>query len=167
MPVMDDVSVNWSVLPTATLSHFVLWRSTNGKDFVPVSDIQAQASVYNYHYMDRVNATNSFYKLEQVSKDGSSSFSSVLFVNFGKLNDGFRVQSVNRNSITVQVQSGRAEQGSLSIFNMDGRLIGRQNITVSAGTSLYSLSVPLAAGVYIASFQPVSKAVKSVQFIVQ
>lgn len=167
MPVMNDVSINWNIFPQPTVSHFVLWRSHNGRDFEQLSQVEAKANLYTYSFMDRVNATNSFYKLQQVGKDGSSSFSNVLFVNFGKRNDGFKVQAANKSSVAVAIQSSLAEKGNLSIVAMDGKLMYRQTISIALGSNVYSMDVQLPAGVYVLHYSSVGNNNKSVQFIIQ
>ncbi len=73
------VLLKWQTANEVNIAHINIQRSTNNKDFITISKINA--GKYRYEFVDFLNnnyAPNTyFYRLEIVDKDGSKSYSDV------------------------------------------------------------------------------------------
>lgn len=84
-----DVQLKWVVSESKNFSHFVVQRSIDAKNFVPVQRINFNAAVTEYSYADSpvsresTPSKNYYYRLQQVDNDETFEFSAIKNVSVG------------------------------------------------------------------------------------
>lgn len=145
--VMYSMQLKGSELPMGTLlewatnlerdmATFVLERSTDGLYFEDVGTIQAAgfSSIDKaYHFMDvGASAKRTFYRLRELSSDGTASFSPVSTVD-KKLENQFSVMAMTRTEVTkefkITIDCVKEAELSWSILN-------HRNQSVDAGKKM-------------------------------
>jgi hypothetical protein len=81
----DIVDISWATAFEFNSAYFIVEKSTNTKDWEPISEILAQGnstSIYNYHLFDSSPYEGiSYYRLKQVDLDGQQIISQIISVN--------------------------------------------------------------------------------------
>ncbi|WP_353718329.1 SdrD B-like domain-containing protein [Dyadobacter sp. 676] len=140
-----QVQLDWQTAEETNSSHFIIERSSNGKDFSPIGRVKAagESSVRNmYSYSDlSATAGSNFYRLKMVDLDETYAYSRIVVV---KLDS--RAASLYPNPAIDEVSVADAGDSSVTkvqFFNPGSQLVlessQNQNINVSgipAGTYL-------------------------------
>lgn len=149
--------LNWKITCSNTAAvTMILQRSANSRNFTDINSINADAArcqqPFDYTDADPFKGMN-YYRLKMVDADGKVSYSSIVaLLNAVK---GFDIISIAPNPVitdnfNLNVASAQAGKMELSIFDMQGRLVNRQNISLIAGfNSLPVNAGNLAAGTYM------------------
>lgn len=79
-PVVDHCRLEWQTGVESNLSVFVVERSSDGRLFAPVGQLNARGSYSDYEFVDTRPLTADvtrvfFYRLRMVDQDGTASFS--------------------------------------------------------------------------------------------
>jgi hypothetical protein len=148
--------LNWKVTcnssPRATM---ILERSADSRNFSTINSVTADAARCNqpFDYTDAqpLNGMN-YYRLKMIDADGKITYSGIVaLLNAVK---GFDIISIAPNPVVhgnfkLNVTSAQASTMAVTIFDMQGRLVNRQNIPVIAGFNSITMDVNnLAAGTY-------------------
>ncbi len=131
----EKVNLSWSTTNHKDFSHFVLQRSTNGRDFKDVMTMMTDATdfstVHQYAYKDDVsnaNATVIYYRLQMVDADAKFEYSPIRMV---RINAVAAVQiQVFPNPVTSELRvtipiSWQEKNVTYEIYNSNGSLINR------------------------------------------
>ncbi|MBX2933817.1 MAG: T9SS type A sorting domain-containing protein [Ferruginibacter sp.] len=167
--------LNWKVTCISTPSTtMVLQRSSNGQLFTDINSITADAARCNqpFTYTDAAPLPGiNYYRLKITDADGKVSYSAtVALLNETK---GIRIISIAPNPVVNQtlllnITSAKTTQLGINIFDMQGRLVSRQALTLIAGYSSLPVQVgSLAPGTYtIGTFAEGEQAIK-IRFVKQ
>ena len=141
----NTIKTNWHTATELNTSHFIIQHSTDGSSFTDIGTVKAIGSGANsYSFIDThpADGTN-YYRLESVDKDGSSSYSKVVSVQF----------TVNSNQLTVYPNPAKEAVtikgnhiASLQLIDNMGRVVKAVSLR-DATNPVLSVS-SLAAGVY-------------------
>ena len=131
----EKVQLNWSTTNHKDFSHFILQRSTNGRDFKDVMTMMTDATdfstVHQYAYKDDVsnaNATVVYYRLQMVDANTKFEYSPIRMV---RLNAVTAVQiQAFPNPVTSELRvtipiSWQEKNVTYEIYNSNGSLISR------------------------------------------
>ncbi|WP_066216936.1 T9SS type A sorting domain-containing protein [Flammeovirga sp. MY04] len=69
----NDVILKWQTATEVNASHFNIQKSNNSKQWKTIGSIEANGNsniTIDYEYIDQINTTDAFYRLEQVDFDG-------------------------------------------------------------------------------------------------
>ena len=148
--------LNWKVTcttsPRATMT---LERSSDARNYTGINTITADAArcqqPFDYTDASPLKGMN-YYRLKIVDADGKVTYSTtVALLNAVK---GFDIVSIAPNPVVgdnfkLNVASAQAGKMDVSIFDMQGRLVNRQSITLIAGFNSMPVNVAnLSAGTY-------------------
>ncbi|MGB4844283.1 MAG: T9SS type A sorting domain-containing protein [Ferruginibacter sp.] len=147
-----DWKVSCNSTPRATM---ILERSANGSNYTAINNITADAArcdqPFNYTDASPLPGYN-YYRLKMIDADGKVSYSSVvILLNAVK---GFEIISIAPNPVVdnifkLNITSTHAGKMELSIFDMQGRIVNRQALQLTAGFSSLPVNVSgLSAGTY-------------------
>lgn len=167
--------LDWKVTCISTPSTtMVLQRSSNGQLYSDINSITADAARCNqpFTYTDAapLPGTN-YYRLKITDADGKVSYSAtVVLLNAVK---GIRIISIAPNPVVTQtlllnVTSAKTTQLGINIFDMQGRLVSRQALTLIAGYSSLPVQVGnLAPGTYTISAVADGEQANKMRFVKQ
>ncbi len=148
--------LNWKVTcitsPRATM---ILERSADSRNFSPINTITADALRCNqpFDYTDTNPLIGiNYYRLKVVDADGNITYSNT--VALLKAAKGFSLISIAPNPVVsdnfkLNVASAQAGKMELLIFDMQGRLVNRQTVSLIAGFNSLPVNMAnLSSGTY-------------------
>lgn len=144
---VEQVSIiKWGTSFETDASHFIVERSTDGKNFESLSGfIKAKntSHVSNYEYADQFALNNlSYYRIKQVDLDGAVSYSKIVML----VNDrGLSLQvSPNPAEDKVQIAFSGENNSSYKIefINLLGVSVHSQNLEVNDSQNLFEIQLP-------------------------
>ncbi len=167
-----NAAVTWQTANEINTNYFNVERAINNNDFKNIASVNAHdgSVTYNYSSIDyNLNENGTyFYRLKNVDKDGSFTYSVIKKI---LVNNENAELSVYPNPITkggkLQLQSPNAN-GSInySIIQTDGKLVKQGNVQFYGGLANISLNNNLAAGNYILQCMKDGKVI-SLKIVVQ
>jgi len=147
--------LTWLTSGEKNVSHFVLERSGNGKDFMVLVTVNASTSVlkgvYNYNDETIYNQSSRqlYYRLKQYDLDGSFTFSKVVNVEL-PVKEIFKAYP-NPASDFVNITFTTSEGAVVMVELVDvyGRSVSKDKLFASVGTNVYRLDLKrYASGIY-------------------
>lgn len=154
-----NIVLDWQTENEVNSSSFEVQRAVNGNQFSTISTIAAKGNDHtpanNYHYTDEdISGTGGtmYYRLKQNSKDGKSSYSSVVTVYRQKQSADLLITARNPFQNKLEVRIVSAEKGSmlLQVLNVQGDEVIRKQVLAEAGSTLILLpeGSSLSKGIY-------------------
>jgi hypothetical protein len=153
--VGDAVVLNWETTLEVKTDHYVIQRSTDGKQFVDIGAVTARGTYYQYKFTDFTPAPGiNYYRLKVVDTDGVHSFTRTIAVKIGEIK--FELVSVKpiptMDNVNVTFNSNTTEELSVEVLNLLGKQMHKINYIPQVGTNEVTLDlVDLKAGVYFLS----------------
>ena len=149
-----SVNVNWQTANEINTDYFIVERSANGSSFTALQKIAAKGNssameTYSTNDLQPLQGT-SYYRLQQVDKDGKTTYSSIVKVVV--MSNGTIVISPNpvQSNIRVVVQSSANSNLTLQVMDMKGNVLATQKTAVGEGRNEVNIPASsLAKGVYI------------------
>ncbi len=145
--------LKWTVEQETDLSRYELERSSDGINFSRIATIQSRnqavQSVYNYN--DLTMPFESYYRLKMIDRDGTFTYSTVVFLRrpagkpeFSVLGNPFQ------GVIVLKYKLSNDQKIVASLFNATGGLIRREQYAATAGIGVYTIGgfEAIAGGVY-------------------
>ncbi|HLA60469.1 MAG TPA: T9SS type A sorting domain-containing protein [Puia sp.] len=154
----NNVKVSWSTTDEVNASYFVVERSSNGTDFMDVSQVNASEStnpIHNYNINDQLYNVNSnvvYYRLRIVDKDGKYSYSKIIPVKLDQPENSISVYpNPVDNYAIVNLYSDKPGSGVLRLIDEAGRQILIKSFTVIGGNNNLTLDQlgHLPKGIYV------------------
>jgi len=156
----NTVLLKWSTTNEVNNDHFNIQRSGNGDDFITIGNVVAGNTVapdnyYSYTDQQMINGTN-FYRLQQVDRDGHSTYSSIRRINVSA--EPWYVFPNPAVSQTTIYTRSQLINLSVTLFDVKGnavykrlfaRAVAGQSITIPLSTltkGIYMLKVDSGAG---------------------
>lgn len=162
----NAAQLNWATASEENVNRFEIFRSTDGKQFLPIGTVNAAGNsndLNEYSYYD-VNATTVskgtlYYKLKSIDNDGQSSWSSVSKVTTGSAvvttvglypNPAVNTLNVNLNDmntsdVTIQIMDafGKVVKSDINITNNNSFTVDVRNLE----SGIYIINMTNADGV--------------------
>jgi hypothetical protein len=158
-----DVLLNWQTELEANSSHFIIERSTDGRNYAPIGQVAAKGysdTRVNYSFTDNkpvVFDRPVFYRLRSVDRDNSYQYSKIVSVILKT--SGSYVQLVYPNPAKAgsflysDLIASSAAKVSVSVVNAVGQVILEKQVTVNKGMNKINLRLPAASGVHYLVFR--------------
>ena len=165
-----SVNVAWKTTNEVNTDHFVVERSSNARSFTGLQTVTARGNgstnVETYATVDlQPLQGTSYYRLREVSKDGSATYSNIVSVTV--LANGTLVISPNPvyDNVRVLLQSMHSANITLQVSDMSGKTLTTQSIQVSEGMNTITIpAASLSKGMYILKVIE-NNSVQNVKFI--
>jgi Secretion system C-terminal sorting domain len=150
----STVTLNWQKDNAVNFSHFELQRSTDGKNFNPVTSIYpaAAASQQSFSYTDDISFINNslvYYRLKMIDKNGIFSFSEIkkLVTKTGNTDISvFPMPAANVMSVMVP-QAWQGKPTKYLITDVTGKTILSKSVANTGQTETFDITT-LSQGVY-------------------
>ncbi len=151
----NDVTIKWSTLTESNTSHFVVEKSTNGKDWEAIgSEAAAGNSIFKKEYSlnDTKPATENYYRIQQVDIDGTFTYSNVVTI---RVNASVIKASTYPNPFTAGIQIDvKAESNqavSVNLYDMNGKVVKQVNTELRKGSNSLAMNdlKNMPAGMYL------------------
>ncbi len=125
-----NVVLNWETANETNTSYFNIQRSSDGIHFITLNKVVAKGNstnVNDYGYTDAnvtaLNVTKLYYRLQEVDKDGTSTYSSIQTVDFSKAHLLFSVSPNPSKDFINIVSLGNVSNAQVKVTNMDGKTL--------------------------------------------
>ena len=153
------VVTNWQTATELNTSHFIIQRSTDGTSFTEIGKVKAIGSGANSYTFTDDKPTNSinYYRLQSVDKDGSSSYSKVVSVNFGDKQSFSIIPNPARDFATISFNK-TVDKATIAVYDITGKQVIMQSLsgiinsyklnTQSLKSGLFVIKVNTATGSY-------------------
>jgi hypothetical protein len=150
-----DAQLSWRTALEKNNDHFDIERSADGRDFERIAQVEGQGSTSratDYAYTDAgigQKATQLYYRLHQVDRDGTASYSPVQTLRFGKALAAAIALFPNPATTTTSLDLGQLPAGTYQVRVLDN--VGREVLKTNAeGGSISLLDLRSAAnGTYV------------------
>ena len=139
---------NWQTATELNTSHFTIQHSTNEENFKEIGTIKAIGSgAKSYEFTDNNPANGiNYYRLQSVDKDGSSSYSKVVSVNFGNKQSFSVNPNPARDFATISFNK-TVDKATIAVYDLAGKAVIKQSLS---GTNFYKLNTKaLTNGIYV------------------
>jgi hypothetical protein len=152
----DAVALNWSDANELNTRGFEIERSTDGKNFIALSFVNAKGNIaatnsYSFSDNNLPVAAKLFYRLEMVDNSGKYTYSSIIAVNLNTVNS-FSAQ-LTKDNLAVYLNTPIGNNSFIRLTDLLGRTITERNLSAQSAGS--TISLPLSEstvhGVYIVS----------------
>lgn len=145
--------IQWHTAQEINTHHFILERSTDGRNFNALQQLPASGnnngSYYSYTDLLPVKGMN-YYRLRIVDADNSSTYSPVRMVRNGGIADIAIYPNPVKDVMKLVVYADVAGKGSVTLNSLNGHIIDQREINFKTGNNQLSIDMSkLAAGTYI------------------
>lgn len=153
--------LSWTTATEANNKGFELQRSADGNSYTTIAAIATKAEngysaqSVNYQYTDeKITASASYYyRVKQIDNDGKFSYSNAVLIEGNKTNK-LELVSVYPNpakdALSIKVATPKADNVTLIITDMTGKVVLQQRANVIAGDNQLQLNVHgLSQGSYL------------------
>ncbi|MBL0132278.1 MAG: T9SS type A sorting domain-containing protein [Chitinophagaceae bacterium] len=150
--------LKWNTEQEHNLSHYELERSINTGQFQKVADITARNSFTAVSYSHNDNtvsyANTYYYRLKAVNLDGSYTYSEIVVIRTSTKGKFEVLGNPFTNSLTIRYSVPQTSKLQLSLLDMQGRFLRREELMASTGNGTYTISglSGMPAGTYLLNF---------------
>ena len=136
----DKIIVNWKTASEINSSHYIVQKSSNGKNFenlMQIVSFNIADAKSGYSITDkRPYIGNNFYRLVMVDKDGSLAYSKIILLSTKNTNS-FNVSkcflSKQNANMKLVVNSSKKQNINLELIDMGGKLIAQYSMNINIG----------------------------------
>ncbi|MBO2010351.1 FG-GAP-like repeat-containing protein [Hymenobacter negativus] len=144
------VRLTWTTASEKNSARFEIERSADGQQFSPIGEVAAQGtktSPTTYAYLDsQVPRAANYYRLRQVDRDGTASYSPVRVVAFNATSRS--VLALFPNPARATTLNGAAPGAAVQVFDGLGRVVATATADAT-GTAALVLPARLPGGIYL------------------
>jgi hypothetical protein len=170
----ETVALDWGTVTEQNSSHFIVQRSSNGRDFEKeIGSVKAagnSSSPLTYDFADLAPMKGwNYYRIKQVDVDGKYIFSNTAAVNFDK---GFGMMVIYPNpakdQLNVEYTAERAGKLELQVIDSKGAVLMSTKMAVTTGRNIQPLNISsLSKGMYLLKYVDAEGNVSFAKFIKQ
>ena len=151
------VELDWLTATELNTSHFSIQHSTNGSSFIEIGSVKAiGVGSNNYKFTDLTPAEGiNYYRLQNVDKNGSYSYSKVIAVNFAGSPNKFAVYPTltHDGNVSVRINQSTASTATIKVIDINGRVLQISKVSIAEGSNLIPCKIIAAKGVYIVNVE--------------
>lgn len=162
--------LNWTSENEINVLQFNIQYSTNGKDFETVGTVAANKQVnYSYSHSGFANATNHYYRLQIIDKDGSIAYSNIMKLQVSKKTNNLKIEAypnITKGNVTGIISNDKVETATVQILNSNGTIVSKQNVVTTIGSNSFNVDITnQSSGLYL--LQVITKSGISTQKIMK
>ncbi len=135
--------LKWSVEQEIDLSRYVVERSLDGSNFVPVATINAANSTASIQYvhLDPVPGLsgNFYYRLKAYNRDETYMYSDIVLIKTNKKIQFTVIGNPFHDQVTVKYTATGSGNLSLQIFDLLGRVVKKEKKEIQAGIGTHTI----------------------------
>lgn len=136
-------NLEWTLADAKDLAGFEVEHSTNGQQFARLATVGSHGGTA-YKFMHKTPVTDAnYYRLLMIEKDGSRQYSKTVLIQAGA---GATTQvSLQTNPVVggramVNLQSATAQKADITVIDMSGRILRKQQVQLPAGAQQVAVS---------------------------
>ncbi|MEO7767238.1 MAG: T9SS type A sorting domain-containing protein, partial [Ferruginibacter sp.] len=153
MPVQKNVLLEWGTTNEVNNGFFTIEKSTDGQKFATLTTVsvtkQVETTGHQYSFTDQQPYSLGLYRISQTDKDGQKQYYKTIQVKLN-LNLGLTVRPyVRENYVYVETSGAVPGDGSLVLYNVEGKKMSSQKIILTKEVSSYKINTSLHKGLYL------------------
>ncbi len=154
---LGKATLYWTSVDEQKFKNFVVERSTNARDFIPVSTVAARGAgraSTDYQFIDDVEliaSTTIYYRLKMVDEDGKYIYSTIVSLRKGLLGNKLNISpNPANNNAVIRFKAERSGSADIFIADITGRIVFQKKTQFMAGDNniLIPEIVSLVEGIY-------------------
>ena len=158
-----SVLLNWQTASEINTNYFNIQRSSDGIHFIIINKLMAEGnsnSIKNYSYTDdavkSLNKSILYYRIEEVDKDASGTFSIIRIVN---MNDDrtFTISPNPARDFINITSSDNVDNAQVSITNMSGKMLYKATYNFTSNAPLKIRVSQFAGDMFIVTINSTGK----------
>jgi len=162
--------LEWQTASEKNNAYFEIERSTDGRSFEKIGEVEGNGTtleISNYQFIDENPSAINYYRLRQVDFDGQFEYSSLITIaNKIEHKDISIYPNPFYDYLNIEYTSETTENAIISISDITGRIIQKQNITTVKGNNQLSLDLSnLPKGSFLLHIE--SKHINTTQIIIK
>ena len=145
----QTVQLKWSATDESALKHYTIQRSEDGKTWKNIGNVKTlpNNTINNYTLTDFSEmGTRTYYRLMEVSVNGSVSYSSIVSVEQGAATASFTNNTIVTTNVQVKGIFEKSAEYKVSIYSLNGNLVAQKNYSSRPGTNLMTVDLPSTSG---------------------
>ncbi len=151
--INNAVQLFWETRTELNNSHFEIERSTNGKKFVRIGEVQGNGTALEtqlYNFVDNSPQQINYYRLKQIDFDGQFEYSKTIVVNMEhQATLDIRVfPNPTKNKFNIDFTNIIEQDVRIEIYNMNGQQVRSQILNVNGQFVTVNIT-DLQSGIYI------------------
>lgn len=143
----------WSTSSEKNSDRFIIERSSDGKNFIPVGEIAGAGffqQLLTYSFSDyEATGTGYYYRLQIVDMDGSAIYSHVIHVTLKKESLLVFPNPGDGQSINTTFTTGSDNEVNIKVSDLSGKTVYQTTFTITNGRVTADFSPKLVPGFYI------------------
>jgi hypothetical protein len=145
-PLVDIVKLDWTTLSETNNDFFTIERTKDGIYFESIAKVfgagNSNAPLNYVAYDEKPLNGVSYYRLTQTDFDGKQTFSELKSVNFNSISSTIFIPviSVYGDNILIKTNFEKAQQISVSVYSLDGKLVLTKQIDAASGTQIMEVN---------------------------
>lgn len=146
------VFLNWTTDNEQNVSHFNILISQDGKSWstLPVNIPAKNQSLNEYQYtIDASNSGVTYYKIQEIDKDGKTDFSKVKSLNFGNDDEIYVYPNPADEKAHIRYSLSGEKILTVIIFDVQGKKIFENTYSSLAEKGEITIDLDMASGIYI------------------
>ncbi len=152
-----NILLQWGAVNTLHNSSFTIERSKNGTDYSVIATVNAAnnttGEAQDYSFTDNQPYATNYYRILQIDNSGQRIFSKTIQVKMDVNGKPIFKTYTQGNNIYVNVLGAAAGNASISLYNIQGRIILTQKVVLTTDLNTYKLQNPSQKGIYIISIE--------------
>ncbi len=152
----NNNELRWDVEQEQSLSRYELERSFDGVNFQSIANVTARnlTEPSSYAYIDNIRnivSSSFYYRLKAVNMDGTYFYSDVVFIRTNTKSNLKIFGNPFSDHLTFRLNAAASGKMIVSIIDMQGRVMKKEERQIATGTAYYTVSdlSALTAGVYL------------------
>lgn len=146
--------LSWSTSQEINSREFIIERSSNGFDFMPIGNVTARGNsntTVNYSFLDELlpEGTN-YYRLQMVNADNTARYSNIVSLKNNMFHELAVYPSPSPGKINIRFVSEKISPVMIGIYDMNGKPVLINNLLANKGSNMVAANIStLASGNYL------------------
>lgn len=141
----DGRELKWRVTNEVNVLHYVVERSTDGRNFSDLATIEYKRSnsqVNQYVFVDAqpISFNQVYYRIRQVDEDLKYNYSSIVTTTIIKSDDWYVAPSPATNQFSIHLSSASAARVVVDLIEPNGRVVQTKAVSVEKGSNVISFT---------------------------
>ncbi len=142
-----SILLNWTTANQINTSHFNIQRSTNGREFGTIGNVNSIGNgSYQFNDKEFPNTKIIYYRLQIVDKDGSIQYSNIQTINIKASSNNFIIYpNPSKGNFSIYITPTIQGRNTIKVFDIVGKLVTHQTLE---NTSIATFSNNFNNGIY-------------------
>lgn len=148
---LGKIRIQWNVEAEVNVEGYTVEKSVDGIGYAAIGSLNAIGSK-QYNSMDNTPASNNYYRIKVLNKNGSFEYSNVVRIKLGNKNAEIAVfpNPIKGNKLSLQLNNLEKGKAEIKLFNNLGQQLFATAVNYEGGSQLQSIVLPanISKGMY-------------------